>query len=207
MTAADHASARERYLRPIKLGIALSVLGESVIFVVWGLVLYPEGSVVNKLLWTVLFCGVGMGSAVGATVSLLVVDRLEGWKAVAATTAASVLMLGVACDLLCLQLDRHFLYFGGTEDMGLFLGGGLAMSTVGGVIVGWACFLPSGRAAYARLAGPLGPRLESIARGLVVALLLGAIVLLPLRCGHATAAASTGVDALPAGAVISSVPS
>lgn len=200
MTAVDLATSRERYLRPIKLGIALSVLGESVIFVVWGLVLYPEGSVLNKLLWTVLFCGVGMGSAVGAAVSLLVVDRLEGWKAVAATTVLSVLLLGVACDLLCLQLDRHFLYFGGAEDMWFFLGNGLAMAAVGGLAVGWACFVPAGQEAYARLVGPLGPKLESIARGLVWALLLGAIIVLPVRCGHAQPyAASEPIDLHSAG--------
>lgn len=134
-------AARERYLRPIKLSIALSVLSEAVIFVVWGLILYPEGSIINKLLWTVVFCGLGMGSAVGALVALLVVDRLSGLPALIATTVQSVVILGVGCNLLCLNLDRHFLYFGGTENHLLFLGNGIVMSAAGGVIIGWACFM------------------------------------------------------------------
>lgn len=136
---------RASYIRPITLSIAFSVAGELVIFVVWGLILFPEGSIFNKLVWTLGFCGIGMGSAVGAAVVLFVVDRLDGLAAVLATAGIAVALLGVACNSLCLALDRHFLYFGGAEDMTLFLANGIAMAAVGGLVVGWLCFTDRGR--------------------------------------------------------------
>ena len=136
---------RVSYARPIKLSIALSMLGELVIFVVWGVILYPEGSVLNKLLWTVFFCGMGMGGTVGALIALFVVDRLDGLAAILATTLLSIGVLGGACNLLCLSLDEHFLYLGGAENRSLFVGNGIVMSALGGLLVGWLSFTERGR--------------------------------------------------------------
>jgi hypothetical protein len=149
-TAAIRIDARRRYIRPLKLSIAASVLGESVIFVVWGVLLYPGGELLHKLLWTVLFCGVGMGAALGALLVLFVVDRLEGAAAVLVTAGLSAGVLGVACNLLCLQLDRHFHYFGGADNAPLFLVNGVLMASLGGAVVGWLCFTPRGRRVGAR---------------------------------------------------------
>lgn len=135
-----------RYRRPLILGIGASVLAEFTIFLVWGVILYPEGDLVAKLLWTVLFCGVGMGSAVGALLVLLVVDRLEGVAAIAASSALSLLVLGVACNLLCFRLDAHYFhYFGAVDSPALFIGNGLVMSGLGGAAAGWLMFTERGR--------------------------------------------------------------
>lgn len=142
--AAEVSSLRRRYLRPLRLAILFSVLGESTIFVVWGLLLYPEGNVPKKFLWTIVFCGLGMGGALGSLVALLVVDRLSGWRAVAATVSLSTPVLGVGCNLLCLELDQHFLYFGGAENSPLFIWDGVVMSAVGGAALGWLCFTEAG---------------------------------------------------------------
>jgi len=145
------SSERTALLRPLKLAILFSVLGESIIFVVWGLVLYPGGSVLNKLLWTVLFCGLGMGSAVGALIQLGIVGRLDGAAAVAATTVLGVLVLGVGCNLLCLGLDQHFQFFGGLDNGPLFVWNGVVMSAVGGLAVGTLCFTRRGRRVLERV--------------------------------------------------------
>ena len=140
----DASSLRMALLRPIKLSILFSVVGELIIFVVWGLILFPDGSWLHKLLWTLLFCGVGMGSAVGAVVAILIVGRLHGVTAIVATMVASISLLGVACNLLCLALDEHFHYFGGDSHGDMFIWNGIAMAALGGLLVGWLCFTERG---------------------------------------------------------------
>lgn len=140
--ASDH---RARYLRPIKLSIFFAVLGEAALFVVFGLILYPEGNIVNKLLWTVVFCGLGMGGAGGAMIVIFVVDRITGMKAILSTTLISVIMVGVACNYLCLTLDQTFRYFGGAENSALFISSSVIMSALGGAVIGWLCFTDRGR--------------------------------------------------------------
>lgn len=141
---ANDDTSRSTLLRPIKLSILFSVAGEFVILVVWGMILFPDGSWLHKLLWTLLFCGVGMGSAVGAVVSILIVGRLRGVAAIAATMAASIALLGVACNLLCLALDERFHYFGGDSHGQMFIWNGIAMAALGGLLVGWLCFTERG---------------------------------------------------------------
>ena len=98
----------KRYRRPLVLAIAGSVFSEAVNFVVWALILYPQGSLLaKKLLWTIVLCGLGTGSVVGAAIVLFVVDRLEGAAAIAATSLLSATLLGGGCDVLCYQLDSH----------------------------------------------------------------------------------------------------
>lgn len=136
--------ARRRYLRPLQLAIALSVAAELGILLIFGMLLSPGGSLLHKTLWTLVFCGLGMGSAVGAFVDLLVVDRLRGLPAVLACAGISSAILGVACNLLCWRLDLHFHYFGGASNPALFLGGGVVLAALGGAAAGALLFTASG---------------------------------------------------------------
>ena len=81
-----------------------------------------------------------MGSAVGALVCLFVVGRWTGWKAIFATTALAVLVLGLGCNYLCFSLDRHFHYFGGEENPAAFWIFGVVGSAVGALLIGWLVF-------------------------------------------------------------------
>lgn len=135
---------RQRYLRPLKLGIALSMLGELGLFVVFGLVLSPSGNLIHKFLWTVVFCGIGMGAAGGAFLDLFVVDRWRGWPAVLASTLISVALLGIACNLLCLSLDMDLDHFGGKSNPALFLASGILAAALGGAFLGWLLFTGRG---------------------------------------------------------------
>lgn len=140
-TPSNHLDAGWRYRR-----VAGSVLAEAAIFVIWGLVLYPEGSIPAKFLWTIVFCGIGMGSVVAVALLLFVVDRLEGWNAVAATSALTALVLGGICNWLCFQLDSHFFhYFGGVENPTLFIVSRFVMAALGGALGGWLLFTPDGQ--------------------------------------------------------------
>lgn len=87
----------------------------------------------------------------GALINLFVVDRWQSWKAIIATTILAIAVLGIACDMLCLALDRRFLYFGGAEDSLLFLRGGFLMAALGGLIAGWLIFTERGQQVLNRL--------------------------------------------------------
>ena len=131
--------------RPVKLGIIFSVAAELFIFVLWGLILYPEGNILYKFLWAVVFCGVGMGATVGALIQLFVVGRLSANRAIFACAMISIGVLGIACNLLCLDLDSHFRYFGGVGNPLLFVAGGVVLAAVSGTIAGWLMFSSKGQ--------------------------------------------------------------
>lgn len=139
-----------RYKRPLVLAIAGSVLLESILFLVYGVLLYPGGSLLTKALWTIVFCGLGMGSVLGALLVLFVVDRLSGPKAIVVTTVLTVLALGVGCNLLCFTLDaNYFNYFGGRDGPVSFVASGIFMSFVGGLGLGWLVFSSTGQTLFA----------------------------------------------------------
>lgn len=137
-------SIRREYLRPLWLGIVFAMAGELVIFLVFGLLLNGPGSWVTKLVWTVGFCGIGMGSTVGAFVDLLIVGRLWGARAIVATCALSTGILGVACNVLCWRLDLGLHYFGGAEHPAIFLVSGIVASAFAGAVLGALLFTHAG---------------------------------------------------------------
>ena len=134
-----------RYLRPLYVAIAFSIAGEAFILLVFGLILFPDGNLLNKTLWALLYCGVGMGATLGAFLNMLVVNRINRpARSIFATALLSALVLGVACNLLCLNLDLDFHYFGTHTDPALFFINGLLMSIVGGFMAGWLLFTHNG---------------------------------------------------------------
>lgn len=134
------------YVRPLKLSLLFSILGEAVILVIWGFYLFPEGNWFNKIMWTLVYCGMGMGGAFGAVVVLGLLGRVDGLRAVVLTAALSTVMLGLFCNYLCLRLDMTFGYFGAQGAGVLFMVNGIAMSAIGGALLGWLVFTERGRA-------------------------------------------------------------
>ncbi len=132
-------------LRPLKLSILFSVSAELVIFLIWGVLLFPEGNLLHKFLWTVVFCGIGMGSTIGAAISLLVVGKWKGIGAVILCAELSGIILGIFCNYLCYSLDMHFNHFGGMDTPVLIILTGTVMSILGGALVGWLCFMENGK--------------------------------------------------------------
>jgi hypothetical protein len=143
---------RNKYVRPLKVSLIFCIGGEVLLLLVFGIFLFPEGNLFYKILWALLFCGVGMGGALGSLINLLIVDRLDGQKAVWTTVALSFVLLGILCDLLCLKLDSIFNYFGGSAHSLVFVIVSMVLSTVAGYLIGWLCFTAPGR----RLLGRAG---------------------------------------------------
>lgn len=139
------SATRSMYIRPLVYSIGVSVFGEFLLLIIYGVMLFPGGNLLNKVLWTLVFCGVGMGATLGTFIILLVVGRYAGKRAIIPTTLLTVLLAGIICNQLCLALDRHFGYFGGGEDPLLFTLGSIIGSTVGGLMIGWLMYRDSQR--------------------------------------------------------------
>lgn len=67
-----------------------------------------------KFMWTIFFCPLGMGGAMGGLVNAFCVDKLYEQTAVQFCAILSVLVLG-SCNMLCYNLDLVFGWFGAAE--------------------------------------------------------------------------------------------
>ncbi len=142
---------RAHYLRPIYVSLSLSVLAELGLFLYFGFAQNTDGHFLHKFLWSVVFCGVGMGSVFSVAIILFVLDRLEGWFAVFMTTTLAIILFGVGCNTLCYELDQKFNYFGGSTNSELFLYTGWLLSIIGGLFVGILLFTNRGEQLLDRL--------------------------------------------------------
>ena len=146
----ENHAFRGRFRRPILVCMACTILGELFLLLVFGVWLFPTGSLLSKTFWTIAFCGTGMGLVAGATIGVLVVPRYNGLKAIAATVGIFVCILGIGRNLLCFSIDRHLNHFGAIEQPLLWLSSGILLSIIGGVVAGaflftdWGCRLLDG---------------------------------------------------------------
>jgi hypothetical protein len=120
------------------IAVALTTGAEFGYFTVLGLYLFPGGSVLGKLVWT-LTCSIGMGLVIGTLTYLWVDQRWLGRKAVfgAALVMAAV---GSYCAWVCSRIDARFGYFGGDENAVLFILSGAVPAILGGLLFGWLVY-------------------------------------------------------------------
>jgi len=142
---------RKWYIRPLIISLFVAVTGELLLLVIYGIILHPEGNMLYKVLWTLGFCGIGMGATLGVGINLFIVGRYEGTRAILLTVLLAFLIMGVACDLLCLNLDMHFNYFGAPTNPVLFSAGGVLGSLIGGAGIGGLLFSETGRSVLKRI--------------------------------------------------------
>jgi hypothetical protein len=143
--------AHKLYIRPLIISLFFAVAGELLLLVIYGIILFPEGNLMYKVLWTLGFCGIGMGATLGAGINLFVMGRYAGPNAILLTILLSFLIMGVACDLLCLNLDLHFNYFGAQASPLLFSAGGVLGSILAGAGIGGLLFSETGRSLLERI--------------------------------------------------------
>lgn len=134
----SNVATRWLFIRPIAYAVAMTVIAEAFYFVVWGMILFPDGSLAGKAAW-MLTCGIAMGSVIGAGTIVVATGRLEGahafWSA-----AIIFFAVGSACAVLCSRIDAQFNYFGGSEHTTLFVLGGIIPAAVGGLLYGWLLY-------------------------------------------------------------------
>ena len=116
-TNEDKPQAKTRrlvYIRPFIVFWAFSVIAEIVFLLAGILVFSGLRDITHKILWTLVFCPLGMGGAMGGITDVFLVDHYYGRKAVWFTAVLSLFVLG-SCNYLCFSLDHHFGWFG-AED-------------------------------------------------------------------------------------------
>jgi hypothetical protein len=118
--------------------VLLTVLAELFYLTVWGMWLFPEGSLTGKVIWT-LTCGLSMGAVIGAA-TLVWVEHWHGGNAALWRAALIVAAVGSYCAFLCSRIDARFGYFGGDENTGLFIAAGVLPALAGGLLYGWLLY-------------------------------------------------------------------
>ncbi|WP_027258018.1 MULTISPECIES: hypothetical protein [Leisingera] len=129
------AVSEHRISRIFGSSLLLTTLAELVYLVVWGFWLFPDGSWMGKVVWT-LTCAVAMGAAIGAGI-LLWAEPLRNSRSALWRAAAIVVIVGSYCAVMCSVLDARFNYFGGSGNRVLFLASGLLPPFLGGWLLGW----------------------------------------------------------------------
>jgi hypothetical protein len=113
----DEKAAQKRrmvYLRPFLLFYLNSLFAEVIFLSVGVFIMTGTKDLLYKVLWTLVFCPLGMGGAMGGLINWFIVDYHYGTKAVHFTAILSLLVLS-SCNYLCYSLDHHFGWFGAAE--------------------------------------------------------------------------------------------
>lgn len=111
---AHAAKRRTLYLRPFLLFWLNSFIFEVTILIFSIFAFSGFRDMFPRLMWTIVFCPLGMGGAMGGLINAFFVDVLYGDKAVQFCAILSVLVLG-SCNLLCYNLDLVFGWFGAAD--------------------------------------------------------------------------------------------
>ncbi|KAL1860707.1 hypothetical protein Daus18300_009050 [Diaporthe australafricana] len=111
----QQASKRRRvYLRPFLLFWLNSFIFEVTMLLVSVFFFSGFRDFFPRFMWTIFFCPLGMGGAMGGLTNAFLVDRIYGSRAVHFLAILSVLVLG-ACNDLCYNLDLIFGWFGAQD--------------------------------------------------------------------------------------------
>ena len=141
---------RSDFTRPITVAITFTLFGEALIFLLWGVYLFPKGAIWHKAVWTGT-CGLAMGATIGALVNVVVTGRMDGSTAAfwSGLLYFSVLAL---CTFLCFQIDLATgSHFGAWEAPLLFIAGGLIPALASGLVYSWLLYSETGANLLSRL--------------------------------------------------------
>ncbi|KAI9129940.1 hypothetical protein ON05_030200 (plasmid) [Acaryochloris sp. CCMEE 5410] len=134
-------SMTKQYQRALSVGLALSLLGELIYWVIWGLILFPSHPWIT-FKWS-LVCGFGMGSVVGTLTCLVLIDRFRGWQAVV-TGFAVAFGIFIFCAINCFLMDQQSNYWGAATHPQWFLMGGVVGAILGSLMYTWLVFTSTG---------------------------------------------------------------
>lgn len=138
-------SARRReFVPPIVIAVAFTMIGEMMILLFWGILMFPSGSLGPAFAWT-FTCGLAMGATIGALINVIVTGRLEALAAAIWSGVIYFIVLA-ACTGLCFRIDLAVgSRFGAEEAPALFILGGLIPALVTTPLYGWLLHSDTGR--------------------------------------------------------------
>ncbi|UJR07126.1 hypothetical protein I4U23_011414 [Adineta vaga] len=61
-------------------------------------------------MWTLFFCGIGIGSTIRTLINMFITDRYFNKKAILGTIILGCVVFG-SCNILCFRLDHHMDYW------------------------------------------------------------------------------------------------
>jgi hypothetical protein len=134
---------RADFIRPIGLAITLTLFGELVIFLTYGVALFPEGNLLQKFGW-ILTCGIAMGATIGALVNLFVTGRMTWQRAKIWAGLIWVAVLSY-CNILCYLIDLNIGFFGAQSAPVLFLAPGFVAIFLSAFLYSWLLYSWSGK--------------------------------------------------------------
>jgi hypothetical protein len=137
------------YIRPLALAAVFTVPGQAMMFVFWGIVLYPDGDMAAKLLWTAA-SGVGMAVAIGLMVGFIVGGRYEGAIAGVISSFCYATVL-IAAILISYKIDVALDMFGVRRDPKLFVLTGVVPTLLTTPLYGWLLHSDFGKSLLARI--------------------------------------------------------
>ena len=138
LTSLERADYRTNLLRPLYYASGLTIFAEVIYFIVWGILIFPDGNLLSKFAWA-LTCGVAMGAVIGVATIILVTEELSVTASIA-IAALAMATIGSYCGFLCSRIDAHFNYFGGQENTTLFILSGVVPAIIGGGLYGWLLY-------------------------------------------------------------------
>ncbi|CAF1428924.1 unnamed protein product [Didymodactylos carnosus] len=135
---------RHYYLRPMKLFI-MSSMATELIFLIIGICVFSGfRDIFYKIVWTLFFCGVGMGATMGTLINIFITDQYFNYKAIFGSLILGIIVFGT-CNILCFNLDHHFDYWGAIKHPTFFLSKGFVAGISGSLINGYLLFNANGQ--------------------------------------------------------------
>ena len=140
---------RRHYIRPLALAAVFMVAGAAMLFVLWGVVLHPDGDSAARLLWAIANAIV-MAAAIGLMVGFIVGERYKGGIAMVVSSFcyATVLVAGI---LVNYEIDLTNDLFGFRRDPALFVQTIVLPAILTAPLYGWLLHGNPGKALLARL--------------------------------------------------------
>lgn len=106
---------RMLYLRPFILFFLASLFAETIFLAVGVFIMTGTRDLFYKVMWTLVFCPLGMGGSMGGLINCFIVDHYYGKKAAHFTGILALLVLST-CNYSCYNLDRHMGWFVASDN-------------------------------------------------------------------------------------------
>lgn len=97
---------RNIFLRPFLLFWLNSLFAEIIFLAVGVFIMTGTRDLLYKVLWTLVFCPLGMGGAMGGLINCFIVDHYYGKRAAHFTGILSLLILS-SCNYLCSTMQKQ----------------------------------------------------------------------------------------------------
>jgi hypothetical protein len=145
----EGGAGRAAYIRPLAVAAIFIFSGQAIGFVVWELILYPDGRLLPKIVWTAVD-SVAMTLAVGLLVGFVVKKHHRG-RVAGMLSSLCYAIVAIAGILICFQLDSELNVFEAEKDARLYIAFALSGALLSAPFYGWLLHGRNGQALLKRV--------------------------------------------------------